>query len=81
MLGLPLRYFLRHPVRAVAAVASEPLEMWTTLQETYAAQRERPVPPDLYQAEDGWDRRMHELLGVQWPSSRPPRNSRHCGRT
>jgi hypothetical protein len=67
MLGLPLRYFLRHPVRAVAAVASEPLEMWTTLQETYAAQRERPVPPDLYQAEDGWDRRMHELLGVQWP--------------
>jgi hypothetical protein len=67
MLGLPLRYFLRHPVRAVAAVTSEPLERWTALQETYAAQRERPVPPDLYQAEDGWDRRMHELLGVQWP--------------
>jgi hypothetical protein len=67
MLGLPLRYFLRHPARAVAAIASEPLEVWTTLQESYVAQRERPVPSDLYRAEDGWDRRMHELLGVRWP--------------
>ena len=31
------------------------------------AHRERPVPPDLYKAEDAWDRRMHELLGVTWP--------------
>ena len=67
MLGLPLRYFLRHPVRAATAVASDPLEIWTTVHERFVAQRERPVPPDLYQAEDGWDRRMHELLGVPWP--------------
>jgi hypothetical protein len=65
MLGLPIRYFLRHPLRAVAAIASDPLEIWTTVQA--AAQRERPVPPDLYQAEDGWERRMHELLAVPWP--------------
>jgi hypothetical protein len=31
---------------------------------TPAVRRERPLPPDLYQAEDGWDRRLHELLGV-----------------
>jgi hypothetical protein len=37
------------------------------LQERYVAQRERPVPPDLYRAEYGWDRRMHELLGIPWP--------------
>jgi len=67
MLGLPLRYFLKHPVRAVAAITSEPLEIWTRVQESYKAQREPPVPPYLYRAEDGWDRRMHELLGVQWP--------------
>ena len=67
MLGLPMRYFLSHPMRAVAAIAAEPLEMWTTLQQNYIKQHERPVPPDLYQAEEGWDRRMHELLGEQWP--------------
>jgi hypothetical protein len=67
MFGLPLRYFLRHPVRAATAVASDPLEIWTTVHERFVAQRERPVPPDLYQAEDGWDRRVHELLGVPWP--------------
>ena len=67
MLGLPLRYFLRHPVRAAAAITSKPLEIWTRVQESYVAHRERSVPPDLYKAEDAWDRKMHELLGVTWP--------------
>src|SRR5271167_3061996 len=67
MFGLPMRYFLSHPLRAAAAIASEPLELWSTLQQYYGAQHERLVPPDLYQAEEGWDRRMHELLGVPWP--------------
>lgn len=67
MLGLPTRYFLRHPMRAVAAIAAEPLEMWTTLQQNYVKQHERLVPSDLYKAEEGWERRIHELLGVPWP--------------
>lgn len=67
MLGLPARYFLRHPLRAVAAISSEPLEIWTTVQEAYVARREHPVPADLYCAEDGWERRTHELLGLEWP--------------
>src|SRR5689334_18491907 len=67
MLGLPVRYFLRHPARAVAAVTSEPLELLTTLKERYAAQRERPVPTHLYQADASWDRKMHEQLGLPWP--------------
>jgi hypothetical protein len=67
MFGLPMRYYLSHPLRAVAAIASEPLEIWTTLQQYYGKQHERLVPPDLYEAEEGWNRRMHELLGVPWP--------------
>jgi hypothetical protein len=67
MYGLPLRHYLKHPLRAVAAIAAEPLEIWTVLQEGYLAQHERPVPRDLYEAEDGWDRRMHERLGLPWP--------------
>ncbi len=31
------------------------------------ARHERPVPPDLYRPEDGWERRMHGPLGVPWP--------------
>jgi hypothetical protein len=67
MLGLPARYFLRHPLRAIATIASDPFEIWTILQQNYVALHERLVPPDLYHAEEGWDRRMHELLGVSWP--------------
>jgi Methyltransferase domain len=67
MLGLPARYFLSHPVRAIATIASDPFEIWTILQQNYLAQRERPVPADLYQADVDWDRRMHERLGVPWP--------------
>jgi methyltransferase family protein len=67
MLGLPARYFLSHPARAIATIASDPFEIWTIVQQNYVAQRERPVPADLYQADLGWDRRMHELLGVPWP--------------
>lgn len=69
MLGLPMRYFLGHPMQAVAAIAAEPLELWTTLQQNYVKQRERLVPPDLYQAEEDWDCRLHELLGETWPCS------------
>ena len=67
MLGLPLRYFLKHPARAVVAVTSDPLEIWTRVQESYIAQRERPVPPDLYPAEEDWERMLHERLGTAWP--------------
>lgn len=67
MLGLPARYFLSHPLRAIATIASDPFEIWTILQQNYVARRERLVPADLYQAEEGWDRRMHELLGIAWP--------------
>ena len=67
MLGLPARYFLRHPLRAIATIASDPFEILTILHQNYVFQHERRVPADLYQAEEGWDRRMHELLGVPWP--------------
>lgn len=67
MLGLPGRYLLSHPLQAVAMIASDPLEIWTIVQQNYVAQHERTVPADLYHVEKDWDRRMHEMLGVPWP--------------
>ncbi|SDK04182.1 Methyltransferase domain-containing protein [Bradyrhizobium sp. Rc2d] len=67
MLQSALRYCLSHPVRAAYTLASEPFEIWTAFQDRFVASRERPVPPDLYQADRGWECRMHALLGVSQP--------------
>jgi methyltransferase family protein len=61
------RYCVSHPVRAAYTFASAPLEALTAFQERYVATRERPVPPDLYKADCGWECRMHELLGAPQP--------------
>jgi hypothetical protein len=67
MLKTVVSYFLRHPLRSLAAVASEPAEAWTLLQDMRAQRRERHRPPDLYEAEEDWEPRLHHLLGVPWP--------------
>ncbi len=67
MLGTGLRYFLRHPIQTVAAVTSDPLEALTMLHEIHTARREGKVPPDFYEAEEGWEHRLHDLLGAPWP--------------
>jgi hypothetical protein len=41
MLGIPLRYLLRHPVVAVVNLAADPFEIWTTIHDSYVAQGER----------------------------------------
>ena len=53
MLETALRYLLRHPIRALAEVASDPLEAWKKLHQRHA--------------ERGWEHRLHDLLGVPWP--------------
>jgi hypothetical protein len=67
MFGTGLRYLLKHPVRTVATVTSDPLEAWTTFVDRYAASHEGHIPPDLYEAEDGWECRLHDLLGIASP--------------
>jgi predicted O-methyltransferase YrrM len=48
------RHYLQHPIRALAAVAAHPLESWRKLQDRHA--------------EEGWENRLHDLLGVPLPS-------------
>ena len=67
MTSSAVKYFLRHPTRAIATLVSDPIEVWTAWHERYMAHRERPVPPDLYRPEHDWEARMHGLLGVPWP--------------
>ena len=67
MFGTGLQYFLRHPIRSVTAIASDPLDVWASLRDKHAERREEIPPPDLYEAEEHWERRLHDLLGVPWP--------------
>jgi len=67
MLGLPLHYLLRNPVVGMAVLASDPVQVWTTVQENYLALRERRGPQCTYQAEPDWEMKLHRHLGAPWP--------------
>jgi methyltransferase family protein len=67
MLGLPFHYLLKHPVVGVTMLTTGPLEVWTTVQETYIAERERRGPQCQYEADENWERWLHDRLGLQWP--------------
>jgi hypothetical protein len=67
MLGIPLRYLLKHPVTGVADLASDPIETWTTILDSYVAERERRGPQCPYEPDLGWEQQLHEVLGMRWP--------------
>src|SRR5580700_8057549 len=67
MLGSALRYFVRHPVRAVTALGTDPREAWTTALDRYAESRERRKPLYRYDASERWEQQLHEHLGFPWP--------------
>jgi hypothetical protein len=69
MFGTSLRYILRHPIQTLAAAAADPVEAWTILRDKYAARLERPIAPDLYRAEEGWERKLHDLIRAPFPCS------------
>ena len=70
MLGLPLHYLLKNPAVGMAVLAANPLEVWTRVKETYLAERELREPACQYEADETWERRLHEQLGVAWPCER-----------
>ncbi len=67
MMGIPLRYLLKHPVTGVADLAADPVETWTTVIESYVAERERRGPQCPYEPDAGWEQQLHEVLGMRWP--------------
>ena len=44
MLGIPLRYLMKHPLTGIADLAADPIETWTTVREAYAERREERRP-------------------------------------
>jgi len=67
MLGIPLRYLLRHPISGVADLAADPRQVWTTVRDAYVDERERRGPQCGYVADDDWEHQIHDRLGEPWP--------------
>jgi hypothetical protein len=68
MLGIPIRYLLKHPITVVADLVGDPIETWTTILDTYVARRERRRPQCPYEPDLSWEQHLHEALGISWPS-------------
>lgn len=49
------------------ALVSNPAEAWVKFQDRYAERRERLRPIFKYQADQSWELRMHDLVGVKHP--------------
>ncbi|MGA7242212.1 MAG: class I SAM-dependent methyltransferase [Terracidiphilus sp.] len=69
MLGIPVRYFLKHPAIAFAEFTANPIEVWTTVQDTFVARRESRRPQCPYEPDSRWEQRLHEYLGLHTPCS------------
>jgi hypothetical protein len=59
--------FLRHPARAIASVAADPAEAFTTVYDRLVYLRERKKPQWEYTADRDWELRLHRHLDVAWP--------------
>ena len=66
MLGIPVRYLLKHPA-AAAELLRDPYDTWTRLRESYLGERERRMAPCRYEADHDWEPRLHEAIGAAWP--------------
>jgi Methyltransferase domain len=66
MLGIPLRYLLKHP-RAIGELAAHPIQVCTNAWDIFLEDRERGRPQCFYEWEREWDRGLHEQLGAPWP--------------
>jgi len=66
MLGVPLRYLLKHPLAGLE-LAADPIGVVSRARDTYIAQREERRPQCPYESTPDWDRRMHSHLGLAWP--------------
>jgi methyltransferase family protein len=67
MFGTTLRYFARHPILAVSAVAANPRESRTRLYDGYVDARERRRPGCQYEPVPDWEKHLHHFLGIPWP--------------
>jgi hypothetical protein len=78
MLGIPLRYVLKHPITGLADLVANPIETWTTVREAYVEGREERRPQCSYEPDLSWEQQLHEGLGVPWPCNTRAEGRSRC---
>jgi hypothetical protein len=66
MLGIPLRYLLKHPL-AATDLLTDPAETWTRIVDAYVAEREQREPACSYEPDLDWEQQLHQRLDLPWP--------------
>jgi Methyltransferase domain len=66
VLGIPVRYLLKHPT-AVTELTADPPDTWARLCESYLGGRECRIPPFPYETDGDWERQIHARIGAEWP--------------
>ncbi len=64
MLGIPLRYLLKHPL-AVGGLLADPMETWMRIRDIYVDERERRGPQCLYESDEDWEQWVYARLGFE----------------
>lgn len=62
MLGIPIRYLLKHPIIGLADLAADPAEVWTAVVDAYVASRERHRPQCLYDITHNWEKLLQDAI-------------------
>lgn len=68
MITAALSYIRKAP-RIYTYVRADPVEAWLRLRAKAVKRWERRKPPCPYVPDAGWERQLHEILGIQWPCS------------
>lgn len=66
MLGIPVRYLVKHPTAATPLVV-HPRDTFVRLHEAYVGAHEPQAPPQQYLADDDWEAHLHAALDAPWP--------------
>jgi hypothetical protein len=67
MLGVPVRYLLKHPLTGFIDIAADPIQVLMTMQDYYVERRERRAPRWEYQSNPEWEPLLHQRLSVPFP--------------
>lgn len=67
MLGIPLRYLMKHPAAGIADIAADPIEIWNIVREYRAGSREGRRGQCPYEPDSDWEPMLHETLGITSP--------------
>lgn len=53
--------------RLARVFVTDPADIWFRMQDQFAEQWERHRPPCTYEGDHDWERRLHHMLGIEWP--------------